>query len=64
MIGVELDSGARTLALMRALLSRGYIVLPAGKDAEALSITPPLTIAPELMRALARELDALLEATP
>jgi 4-aminobutyrate aminotransferase-like enzyme len=60
LLGVELDSGARTLALVRSLLERGYLVLPAGRDAEVLSITPPLTIAPELLSAFARELDALL----
>jgi acetylornithine/succinyldiaminopimelate/putrescine aminotransferase len=44
MIGVELDSGARALGLMRALLEQGYITVPARADASVLSLTPPLTI--------------------
>lgn len=62
--GVELDDGARTLRLVRALLERGYITLPAGCGAEVLSVTPPLNVAPELLRSFVATLDALLEASP
>ncbi|CAG0970859.1 partial Ornithine aminotransferase, partial [Gammaproteobacteria bacterium] len=51
MIGVELDGGARTLRVVRALLERGWITLPAGAKAEVLSLTPPLSIARELLDA-------------
>lgn len=61
MIGVELDRGERTLALVRALLERGWITLPAGRAAEVLSLTPPLTIERALLERFTRELDSLLE---
>jgi len=38
MLGIELPD---TLALSRALLRRGFIVLPAGQKAEVLGLTPP-----------------------
>ncbi len=60
LLGVVLDDGARTLALVRALLERGYLTLPAGMRAEVLSITPPLTIEPELLRGFVDTLDAVL----
>ncbi|HEY8427149.1 MAG TPA: aminotransferase class III-fold pyridoxal phosphate-dependent enzyme, partial [Sandaracinaceae bacterium] len=60
LLGVVLDDGARTLRLVRALLERGYLVLPAGPGAEVLSLTPPLTIAPELLSGFAAVLDELL----
>lgn len=41
LLGVEVDN---SLALSRALLRRGYIILPAGEQAEVLALTPPLTI--------------------
>ncbi len=59
LIGVELDSGARTLSLVRALLERGYLTLPAGADARTLSLTPPLTISQARLEGF---LDALLDA--
>src|SRR5262249_20157736 len=44
LIGIELGSGARALALGRALLERGYITVPAAADARVISLTPPLII--------------------
>jgi 4-aminobutyrate aminotransferase/(S)-3-amino-2-methylpropionate transaminase len=41
MLGIAMDNA---LAVSRALLRRGFIALPAGEQAEVLSITPPLTI--------------------
>jgi 4-aminobutyrate aminotransferase-like enzyme len=41
MLGIAMDNA---LAVSRALLHRGFIALPAGEQAEVLSITPPLTI--------------------
>lgn len=64
LIGLELDSAARGLTLMRALLERGYITVPAAADASVLSLTPPLTIAPAQLRGFVAALDACLEALP
>jgi 4-aminobutyrate aminotransferase/(S)-3-amino-2-methylpropionate transaminase len=49
LVGIEFDSGERTLGLVRKLLERGYITLPAGPRAEVLSITPPLNISHSLL---------------
>jgi 4-aminobutyrate aminotransferase-like enzyme len=60
MVGLELrrrdDSPATTesLALIKAMLGRGYILLPEGEHSNVLSFTPPLTITgPQLNRTLA-----------
>jgi len=45
MRALEVDAGVtRGLAICRGLLERGWIVLPAGTQGEALSFTPPLTM--------------------
>lgn len=49
LVGIEFDSGERTLGLVRKLLECGYITLPAGPRAEVLSITPPLNISHSLL---------------
>ena len=46
MIGVEMDN---TLAASRYLLQNGFIVLPAGANAEVLALTPPFVISAEQM---------------
>jgi 4-aminobutyrate aminotransferase/(S)-3-amino-2-methylpropionate transaminase len=60
MVGVQLEDGAKALAVSRALLQRGYIVLTGGVRGDALTLSPPLTIAPALLSAFAVELAALL----
>lgn len=62
LIGLQLDSPAQGLTLMRALLESGYITVPAGADASVLSLTPPLTITPAQLRGFVTALDASLEA--
>ena len=57
MLGIELEN---TLALSRALMRKGFIVLPAGEQAEVLGLTPPLTITDAQMMSF---LDALDEVT-
>jgi 4-aminobutyrate aminotransferase/(S)-3-amino-2-methylpropionate transaminase len=58
LVGVELPASGQALAVVRALLERGYIVVPAGADARVLSLTPPLVI--EQAR-LERFVEALVE---
>lgn len=60
LIGMELDSGARTLRLVPRLLERGWITLPAGARAEVLQILPPIAIDRALLEPFARDLDAAL----
>jgi acetylornithine/succinyldiaminopimelate/putrescine aminotransferase len=48
MLGVVIDDA---LGITRRMLERGWIVLPCGEHAEALGLTPPLTIAEPLLDA-------------
>jgi 4-aminobutyrate aminotransferase / (S)-3-amino-2-methylpropionate transaminase / 5-aminovalerate transaminase len=43
--GVTLEGGlARSLSVMRAMLERGYIVLPGGVAGDVLTLTPPMCL--------------------
>jgi 4-aminobutyrate aminotransferase-like enzyme len=60
MAGLELrtregrPATALALHLIKALLARGFILLPEGEDANVISLSPPLTIRePDLRRAVA-----------
>lgn len=64
LIGLELDSPAGGLQLTRALLERGFITVPAGPDARVVSLTPPLTIHEDQLRAFVSTLDGCLGALP
>jgi 4-aminobutyrate aminotransferase-like enzyme len=45
LLGLALDGGlARVLAAMRALLERGYVVLPGGTRGDQLTFTPPAAL--------------------
>jgi 4-aminobutyrate aminotransferase/(S)-3-amino-2-methylpropionate transaminase len=60
MVGVHLEGGAaRALAVARALLRRGWIVLTGGVAGDVLTLTPPLDIDPALLLAFD---DALVAA--
>lgn len=63
LVGVELDGGTRSLAVVRKLLERGWIVLPAGCDAEVVQIIPPLSIEPSLLDEFIAAFDAVLTET-
>lgn len=60
MVGVPLRDAAQALAVARTLLQRGFIVLTGGARGEVLTLSPALTIEPELLSAFTRELAALL----
>lgn len=63
MIGVQLDSGARALGVMRALLERGFIALTGGGDADTLTLTPALGIELRALEGFTAALAAALDAT-
>ena len=44
MLGLQLDRAALGLTVTRALLERGYLVLPAGAEADVIQLSPPATI--------------------
>jgi 4-aminobutyrate aminotransferase/(S)-3-amino-2-methylpropionate transaminase len=53
MVGIELANARAALVAARRLLERGYIVLTGGSAGNTLTLSPPLTIAPELLSAFA-----------
>ncbi|MBN8612906.1 MAG: aspartate aminotransferase family protein [Deltaproteobacteria bacterium] len=61
-IGVELTTGAHVLRVMRRLLERGYLVVPAAPDASVLQIAPPLTIEEPLVLGFVEVLADVIEA--
>jgi 4-aminobutyrate aminotransferase/(S)-3-amino-2-methylpropionate transaminase len=61
-IGVELTTGAHVLRVMRRLLERGYLVVPAAPDASVLQIAPPLTIEEPLVLGFVEVLADVLAA--
>ncbi len=61
LLGVGLR-GASTLAVSRELLQTGYIVLPAGEEAEVLALTPPLTITDDQLAGFVDALEAACRA--
>jgi 4-aminobutyrate aminotransferase/(S)-3-amino-2-methylpropionate transaminase len=56
MLGVRLKDSAEALAVARALLQRGYIVLTGGVRGDTLTLSPALTIEPELLSAFVQAL--------
>jgi 4-aminobutyrate aminotransferase / (S)-3-amino-2-methylpropionate transaminase / 5-aminovalerate transaminase len=60
-VGVELTTGAHVLRVMRRLLERGYLVIPAAPDASVLQIAPPLVIEEELLLGFVAALEGALE---
>jgi 4-aminobutyrate aminotransferase len=69
MAGLELrredgsPAGAETMRVIKAMLHRGFILLPEGEHGNVISFTPPLTISEaqlkQTVRALADELGRL-----
>ena len=49
LLAIECDTPARASRACAEALRRGVIVLPSGDDGRVLSITPPLSIEPELL---------------
>jgi len=60
MVGIGLADAREALAVARALLGRGYVVLTGGVRGDALTLSPPLTIAPHLLTAFAYALGDVL----
>ena len=44
MLGIQLDQELFALTVTRALLERGYLVLPAGARGDVIQLVPPATI--------------------
>jgi acetylornithine/succinyldiaminopimelate/putrescine aminotransferase len=62
LFALELEGAPRTtLRAVPALLERGYITLPAGRNAEVLQLLPPVLIDDALATLFAAALDEVLE---
>lgn len=62
MVGIELGTSTRALSVSRRLLELGFIVLTGGVRGGALTLSPPLTVAPEQLSAFADALRHALSA--
>lgn len=60
LLGVRLQQPGAALRVGAALLERGFITLAAGADADVLSLTPPLCIAPGQIDAFVDALEVVL----
>lgn len=61
--GVTVAGGvARSLSVMRAMLERGYVVLPGGVAGDVLTLTPPCTLTRAQLDGFAQALAASLRA--
>ena len=62
MAGVELrhadgsPAGAEAMRVIKAMLHRGFILLPEGEHGNVISFTPPLTISEAQLRQTVRAL--------
>lgn len=59
---VRLGAPGRALGVMRALLDRGYVALPGGADADALTLTPPCCVTEAQLEGFGEALRASLAA--
>lgn len=66
MVGLELltpdgtPATAESLRVIKAMLHRGYVLLPEGEHGNIISFTPPLTITEAQLRTMVRELEKVL----
>ncbi len=62
MLGLQLEGDLRALTLTRALLERGYLVLPAGMSANVVQLAPAVTISDAQLEGFVSALRDALEA--
>ena len=62
MLGLQLEQDLQALTLTRALLERGYLVLPAGANADVLQLAPAVTVSEAQLEGFAIALRDALEA--
>jgi len=63
MLGLQLDAELGALRVTRALLERGYLVLPAGEHADVLQLVPPVTLRQSQFDGFVDVLGRVLETT-
>ncbi len=62
MIGLQLQQSMQALSISRALLERGYLVLPAGMDADVIQLAPPVTLSDRQVEGFVTSLSDVLGA--
>jgi 4-aminobutyrate aminotransferase/(S)-3-amino-2-methylpropionate transaminase len=61
MLGLQLEGRMKALQVSRSLLERGYLVLPAGVEADVIQLTPPATVNDGQLEGFVASLRAVLE---
>jgi len=61
MLGLQLEGPSQALTVTRALLERGYLVLPAGAKADVLQLAPPVTVTEAQLAGFVASLRDVLE---
>ena len=61
MLGLQLERPMQALTVTRALLERGYLVLPAGAKADVLQLAPPVTVTEAQLAGFVASLQDVLE---
>jgi len=61
MLGLQLERPLHALTITRGLLERGYLVLPAGAQADVLQLTPPVTVSEAQLEGFVAALHDVLE---
>ncbi len=63
MLGLQLEAPKRALVVTRSLLERGYLVLPAGTNADVIQLTPPVSVSGPQLEGFVATLRDVLEET-
>ena len=63
MLGLQLADAGAALRAARALLERGYLVLPAGAEADVIQLSPAVTVTDEQLAGFIEALGDSLEAS-
>ena len=61
LLGLQLEAPSQALTVTRALLERGYLVLPAGTKADVLQLAPPVTVSEAQLEGFVASLRDVLE---
>ncbi len=64
MLGLQLEAELGALWVTRALLERGYLVLPAGEHADVVQLVPPVNLSQARFDGFLDALGQVLEAAP
>jgi acetylornithine/succinyldiaminopimelate/putrescine aminotransferase len=63
MLGLQLEAPKNALTVTRLLLERGYLVLPAGTNADVIQLAPPVTVSGPQLEGFVTALRDVLEET-